>query len=91
MARYEWGTPGAVRAGRRIKARRREIGITRVQLAEAAGIAVSTLTRIENGYQAHPRLDLVGHALIALRAGASRRAAFRLETLVLRELAGLGG
>jgi len=104
MSRYENSTAASVLAGRFIRAAREKLSLTRAQVCKESGVSLSTLARLENGYQAAPTIDVLGRVLLALRHGEvlmdegqdkvttafhRHRTNQVLEDVVLRLLAGL--
>ena len=84
------------RVGRRIAETRRLLGLTQAELAERVGLAVETLSRLENGaamtslprlYAVAAALEVDLHELVRLRKGNSTkdRALERLVWLASRQ------
>lgn len=79
------------RAGAALLARRNASTLGRERVAADAGLAASTVARIELGYERHPRALVVGQILKALRYDADRpsQEERRFEARVLALLADL--
>jgi len=62
-------TMGAEKAslGERVKAAREAAGLTQMQVASAAGIALSTLAQLEQGKMENPRLSTLRNLASALK------------------------